>query len=159
MTLEKHPGSEFLMAVPFTVGFAKGLAGREREGIDRVTNSIETSSSPHRGVMRKVALYGTEISAYVLYNPERQAASRNDPAVYEVLPARIRALRSIVPKVRNQGRQTVPEQWRENVRRQSWRAQQNDLGKPEPEPPNGRRSIYSPVMRRKTCYNIYCIFS
>jgi hypothetical protein len=40
-------------------------------------------------------------------------------AVYDVLPARIRALRrtlvrSIEPKVRDQGWQNVPEQWRGN---------------------------------------------
>jgi hypothetical protein len=78
MMIEKYPESEFLMAVPFTVGFAKGLVQRGREGIDRVANSIETSSSPNRGVMRKVTLWGSELSAYVLYNPERQLASRND---------------------------------------------------------------------------------
>jgi hypothetical protein len=36
-------------------------------------------------------------------------ASDNVPAIYDVLAARIRALRSIVPEVRGQGRQNVAE--------------------------------------------------
>jgi transposase len=78
MMLEKYAESEFLMAVPFTVGFAKELVEREREGMDRVENSIETAASPIRGIMRKVTLWGSDLSAYVLYNPERHLASRND---------------------------------------------------------------------------------
>jgi hypothetical protein len=38
----------------------------------------------------------------------------NVPAVYDVLPARIRALRSIVPQERDQGWQNVAEFWRGN---------------------------------------------
>jgi hypothetical protein len=66
------------MAVPFTVQAAKDLVEQERHGIDRIVNSIETSSSPCRGITRKVTLCGSEMPAYVLYNPERQLASRND---------------------------------------------------------------------------------
>jgi hypothetical protein len=52
--------------------------------------------------------------------------SPNVPAVYDVLAARIRALRS-----KDQGRQNVPEQWRGNG------AQRNDLAIAEAEPPTG----------------------
>jgi hypothetical protein len=60
--------------------------------------------------------------------------SPNVPAVYDVLAARIRALRS-----KDQGRQNVAEVLRGNE------AQRNDLAKPEPEPPTGGEHI-------QTCY-------
>jgi hypothetical protein len=50
----------------------------------------------------------------------------NVPAVCDVLPARIRALRS-----KDQGWQNVPEQWRGNG------AKRNDLAIVEAEPPTG----------------------
>jgi hypothetical protein len=50
----------------------------------------------------------------------------NVPAVYDVLAAQIRALRS-----KDQGRQNVPEQRRGNG------AQRNDLAVAEAEPPTG----------------------
>jgi hypothetical protein len=52
--------------------------------------------------------------------------SHNVPAVYDVLPARIRALRN-----KDQGWQNVPEQRRGNG------AQRNDLAVAEAEPPTG----------------------
>jgi hypothetical protein len=52
--------------------------------------------------------------------------SHNVPAVCDVLPARIRALRS-----KDQGWQTVPEQRRGNG------AKRNDLAVVEAEPPTG----------------------
>jgi hypothetical protein len=52
--------------------------------------------------------------------------SYNVPAVYDVLPARIRALRS-----KDQGWQNVPEQRRGNG------AKRNDLAVAEAEPPTG----------------------
>jgi hypothetical protein len=52
--------------------------------------------------------------------------SHNVPAVYDVLPARIRALRS-----KDQGWQNVPEQRRGNG------AQRNDLAVAGAEPPTG----------------------
>jgi hypothetical protein len=64
--------------------------------------------------------------------------AHNVPAVYDSLTARIRALRSIVPKVRDQGWQTVPEQWRENG------AQRNDLAGRNPGASEWVRSIYRP---------------
>jgi hypothetical protein len=48
------------------------------------------------------------------------------PSVYDVLPARIRALRN-----KNQGRQNVAEFWRGNE------AKRNDLAKMDPDPPTG----------------------
>jgi hypothetical protein len=52
--------------------------------------------------------------------------AHNVSAVYDVLPARIRALRS-----KDQGRQNVPEQRRGNE------AKRNDLAVAEAEPPTG----------------------
>jgi hypothetical protein len=52
--------------------------------------------------------------------------SHNVPAVYDVLAARIRALRS-----KDQGRQNVPEHRRGNE------AKRNDLAVAEAEPPTG----------------------
>jgi hypothetical protein len=52
--------------------------------------------------------------------------AHNVPAVDDVLPARIRALRS-----KDQGWQNVAEFWRGNE------AKRNDLAKTEPEPPTG----------------------
>jgi hypothetical protein len=60
----------------------------------------------------------------------------NVPAVYDVLSARIRALRS-----KDQGRQNVGVVSRGNG------AQRNDLGERNPEPPNRRRSVNRPIMR------------
>jgi hypothetical protein len=54
------------------------------------------------------------------------AIAHNVPAVYDVLPARIRALRS-----KDQGWQNVPEQWRGNG------AKRNDLAIAEAEGPLG----------------------
>jgi DNA-binding HxlR family transcriptional regulator len=47
------------------------------------------------------------------------------PSVYGALVARIRALRSIVPEVRDWGQQNMRKVCREN------KAKQNDLGKPK----------------------------
>jgi hypothetical protein len=52
--------------------------------------------------------------------------AHNVPAVYDIFAARIRALRS-----KDQGRQTVPEQWRGNG------AKRNDLAIAEAEGPSG----------------------
>jgi hypothetical protein len=52
--------------------------------------------------------------------------AHNVPAVYDVLPARIRALRS-----KGQGWQNVPEQRRGNG------AKRNDLAVAEADPPTG----------------------
>jgi hypothetical protein len=64
----------------------------------------------------------------------------NVPAVYDVLPARIRALRS-----KDQGWQNVPEQ------RRGIGAQRIDLAVAVAEPLL-RRSVNSPVMRSKNLY-------
>jgi hypothetical protein len=61
--------------------------------------------------------------------------AHNVPAVGDVLPARIRALRS-----KDQGWQNVPQQRRGNE------AKRNDLATRNPEPLQ-RRSVNRPVMR------------
>jgi hypothetical protein len=58
------------------------------------------------------------------------AISHNVPAVGDVLPARIRALRS-----KDQGWQNVPEQRRGNE------AKRNDLAVVEAEPPTGGEAL------------------
>jgi hypothetical protein len=60
------------------------------------------------------------------YGKFGQKIAYNVPAVYDVLPARIRALRS-----KGQGWQNVPEQRRGNG------AKRNDLAVAEAEPPTG----------------------
>jgi hypothetical protein len=62
--------------------------------------------------------------------------AHNVPAVYDVLPARIRALRS-----KDQGWQNVGKGLRGNG------AKRNDLANRNPRAAEWRRSIYSPVMR------------
>jgi hypothetical protein len=56
--------------------------------------------------------------------------AHNVPAAYDGLAARIRALRS-----KDQGRQTVPEQWRGNG------ALGNNLTSRNPEPPTGGKAL------------------
>jgi hypothetical protein len=73
--------------------------------------------------------YNLSSSFVYIFNKFQQnlaSIAHNVSAVYDVLAARIRALRSKV-----QGRQNVAEVCRGNE------AQRNDLGKPEPEPPTG----------------------
>jgi hypothetical protein len=72
--------------------------------------------------------------------------THNVPAVYDVLPARIRALRS-----KDQGWQYVPEQRRGNE------ASRNDLAVAEAEPLL-RRSVNRPVMCSWGVLNYFCIY-
>jgi hypothetical protein len=62
----------------------------------------------------------------LLFSTISKPIAHNVPAVYDVLPARIRALRS-----KDQGWQNVPEQWRGNE------AKRNDLAIAEAEGPLG----------------------
>jgi len=78
MMAEHYKESEFLMAVPFTNRWARELVRQERNGIDRVTNLIRTSGSPSRGVSREINVSGLQLTAHILYNPERAISSRND---------------------------------------------------------------------------------
>jgi transposase len=78
LLLESYRGSEFLIAVPFTSSYAKELVEGERGKIERFENLIKTPASPVRGVLKRVRFAGFPLSAYVLYNPERNLASRND---------------------------------------------------------------------------------
>jgi len=78
MLVEKYNGSEFLVAVPFTNNWAKELVRVERDTIDRVSNLIKTSGSPFRGISREISLCDLQLKAYILYNPERALAERNE---------------------------------------------------------------------------------
>jgi len=78
MLVEKHSGNEFLMAVPFTNNWARELVREERGSIDTAANVIKTSHSPSRGVSREINLYDLQLTAHVLYNPERALAERNE---------------------------------------------------------------------------------
>jgi hypothetical protein len=70
--------------------------------------------------------YGGTDAADAISPKSSEKMAFNVPAVYDGLAARIRALRS-----KDQGRQTVPEQWRGNG------AKRNDLAVAEAEPPTG----------------------
>jgi transposase len=78
MLAEKYPKNEFLMAVPFTNNWARELVRQERDSIDKAVNLIKTSGSPCRGVSRTIILYGLQLTAHIIYNPERALAERNE---------------------------------------------------------------------------------
>jgi len=84
MLAEKYNGTEFLLAVPFTNNWAKDLAREEREGIDRVEKLVKTSGAPFRGLSREVIVCDLKLTAYILYNPERALAERNELYSYVV---------------------------------------------------------------------------
>ncbi|MCL2138864.1 MAG: transposase [Treponema sp.] len=77
MMIEKHKGSEFLLAVPFANKWTVELIREERDSIDRIANLIQTSGSPARGVIREIDFAGTPLNAHVLFNPERSLDDRN----------------------------------------------------------------------------------
>jgi transposase len=68
----------FLMAVPFSNGWAKDLVNAERGGIDRASNVVITSGSAVRGVSRKIDFAGSKLTAHLFYNPELEIGHRND---------------------------------------------------------------------------------
>jgi len=70
-------GHTFLMSVPFTAGYAAALVEEARDGIDKAANVVKTSGSPIRGVSRELTFGGAPMTAYLLYNPERELAERN----------------------------------------------------------------------------------
>jgi hypothetical protein len=72
------PAYRFLVPVPFTNGFAKGLVEAERGSIDRIENVVLTNGTPIRGVRRPLDWGGTELSAHVFLNPEKAARERNE---------------------------------------------------------------------------------
>jgi hypothetical protein len=72
-----NEGHRFLMAVPFTLSYAKELLEGERGSIDQAANIIKTSSHPIRGASRTLQVDGMELTAHILYNPERELAERN----------------------------------------------------------------------------------
>jgi len=74
----RHRGDEFLLAVPFSNKWAKELVREERDRIERAANLIKTSGPPYRGVSRPVSLFDLQLTAHVLYNPERALSERND---------------------------------------------------------------------------------
>jgi transposase len=78
MLAETYGRNEFLMAVSFTNNWARELVIQERDRIDKAENLIKTSGSPWRGVSRKINLYDLQLTAHVMYNPERALAERNE---------------------------------------------------------------------------------
>jgi len=77
MLIERYKGSEFLLAVPFANKWTKELIREEQDSIDRITNLIQTSGSPDRGVSREMDFAGTSLTAHVLFNPQRAIDERN----------------------------------------------------------------------------------
>jgi len=84
MLVEKYEGNEFLMGVPFTNTWAKELIRGERETIERASHVIKTSGAPIRGVSREINLSGLQLTAHILYDPERALGRRNDLYAYVV---------------------------------------------------------------------------
>jgi hypothetical protein len=80
--------------------------------------------------MKTIYNIQTYLSIVIFYTINLGGMAHNVPAVYDVLPARIRALRS-----KDQDWQNVPEQRRGNG------AKRNDLAVVEAEPPTGGESI------------------
>jgi transposase len=70
-------GRSFLVSVPFTALYAKGIVKEARAEIDSVKNMIKTSSCPIRGKSISINFAGAELTAHVLYNPEKEPADRN----------------------------------------------------------------------------------
>jgi transposase len=77
MMLEQYKGSGFLLAVPFANKWTMELIKEERGSIDKISNLIQTSGSPNRGVKREIDFKGTPLAAYILHNPERDLDDRN----------------------------------------------------------------------------------
>ena len=77
MMIEQYRGSGFLLAVPFANKWTMELIREERDRIDRITNLIQTSGSPDRGVIREINIAGTPLRAFVFHNPERALDDRN----------------------------------------------------------------------------------
>jgi len=73
--LEKQ--CEFLMAVPFNSNWSKALVKEQRGKIDRVSNLINTSESPIRGIRKKIDFSGFRINAHLFYDPENEIRYRN----------------------------------------------------------------------------------
>ena len=78
MLLDRYKRSEFLIAVPFTNKWARELFKAERNTIDKATNLIRTAGSPIRGISKKINLFDMNMTAYLLYNPERALDERNE---------------------------------------------------------------------------------
>jgi len=69
----------FLIGVPFTNDFAKGLVESERADIDSIENVVLTNSSPIRGKHKRGDWgCGVELSAHVFCNPEKAVKERNE---------------------------------------------------------------------------------
>jgi len=68
---------EFLMSVPFCTNWSKALIKEHRGKIDRVSNLINTSESPIRGIRKKIDFSGFKIYAHLFYDPENEIRYRN----------------------------------------------------------------------------------
>jgi hypothetical protein len=97
LLLESREGYGFLLAVPFTAGFAKELVRGEREGIDTPENTLPLNKGAVRMVSRRIgwarrkgeADSGTVLQAHVYFNALKAAAGKDD--LYAHVSALLRA--------------------------------------------------------------------
>ena len=69
----------FIIAVPFTHGFAKKQVESERKDIDQPSKTILTDDAPIRGVHKvRTWVNGKKVHSHILYNPVKALKERND---------------------------------------------------------------------------------
>jgi len=77
--LEDHSGLRFLIAVPFSLTFAKQIVERERQTIDTVTNTILVGEDSFRGVFRECTWQKKHnVYAHIYFNPRKAVAAKED---------------------------------------------------------------------------------
>jgi transposase len=76
--LDDEEGIRFLIAMPFTMIFAKNQTNSERKDIDSVDNTIVVGEDVIRGITKKRS-WGSKHSLFthVFYNPEQASQTRN----------------------------------------------------------------------------------
>jgi len=73
--LNDHLGLRFLIAVPFTLKFAKELVEREKQSIDTISNTILIGDDVIRGVCREYPWHKKHrIYAHIYYSPSKGVA-------------------------------------------------------------------------------------
>jgi hypothetical protein len=82
--LNDYKDCRFLMAVPFTNSFAKEQVESEKAEIDRISNTIITSSDPIRGVykLREWGKNGKKLHTHIFFNPVKALKDRNEVFSY-----------------------------------------------------------------------------
>jgi len=77
--LDEHSGLHFLIAVPFSLKFAKEMVESERQTIDDISNTILVGEDCTRGVCRKFAWSKKHnLFAQIYFNPSKAIAVKED---------------------------------------------------------------------------------